>query len=208
MGIHDHTCCFSIRHVVFAFSRVKGASAVASTVQTHKFCCQHRSVPEISASRMSTVRQASTVAVRAAVRQPCRGRKCDGPRLREHAQRGASTTCRSSKSQEYTELMKDKMRWNQDAPYDYSFERGLYYHHILENELLCGSQPTCADDIRYLRDMEDVDTIISVCSHRMRLCTQLLCCRSLVVRSRKQLQTCRRLHSRANSLCFQIARCH
>lgn len=59
--------------------------------------------------------------------------------------------------------MKEKMRWDPDAPYDYRFERGLYYHHILDNELLCGSQPTTADDIRYLKEAENVDTIISVC---------------------------------------------
>ena len=58
--------------------------------------------------------------------------------------------------------MKEKMQWDPDSPYDYNFERGLYYHHILENKLLCGSQPTCADDIRYLKDVENVGTILSV----------------------------------------------
>lgn len=58
--------------------------------------------------------------------------------------------------------MKEKMQWDPDSPYDYKFERGLYYHHILEDKLLCGSQPTCADDIRYLKDAENVGTILSV----------------------------------------------
>lgn len=68
--------------------------------------------------------------------------------------------------------MKSKMKWDPDAPYDYRFERGLYYHHILENELLCGSQPTCAEDIRYLKEAENVDTIISVCFYSVAPWTQ------------------------------------
>lgn len=60
--------------------------------------------------------------------------------------------------------MKEKMKWDPNAPYDYNFERGLYYHHILDDKLLCGSQPTCADDIRYLKDVENVGTILSVCT--------------------------------------------
>lgn len=54
------------------------------------------------------------------------------------------------------------MQWDPDAPYSYQFDRGLYYHHILENELLCGSQPTSADDIQYLKQAENVDTILSL----------------------------------------------
>ena len=45
------------------------------------------------------------------------------------------------------------MQRDADSPYDYKFERGLYCHHILEYKLLCGSQPICVDDIRYLKDL-------------------------------------------------------
>lgn len=87
---------------------------------------------------------------------------CRWESRRRRARTGAAI-CRS-KSKKYTEVMKEKMQWDPDAPYDYVFERGLYYHHILDNELLCGSQPTTADDIHYLKEAENVDVIISVCS--------------------------------------------
>jgi hypothetical protein len=67
-----------------------------------------------------------------------------------------------SKSTKYNEIMKEKMQWDPNSPYEYRFERGLYYHHILDNELLCGSQPTCADDVKYLSEAENVNTIVSV----------------------------------------------
>jgi hypothetical protein len=65
------------------------------------------------------------------------------------------------------------MQWDKDAPYDYKFERGLYYHHILEGQLLCGSQPTSADDIRYLKNAENIGTILSArscCCDRTYTC--------------------------------------
>lgn len=118
---------------------------------------------------MPAVRHASAGPVPAV----CRSRRCDvGQLMRERTRaRRRATTCRS-KSADYNDVMKEKMRWDQDAPYDYRFERGLYYHHILENVLLCGSQPTSPDDIRYLKEVETVDTIISVCPcDSLNLCT-------------------------------------
>jgi hypothetical protein len=66
------------------------------------------------------------------------------------------------KSAEYTELMQEKMQWDPNAPYKYDFGRGLYYHHILDDELLCGSQPTGPNDIKYLAQAEKVKTVVSV----------------------------------------------
>lgn len=66
------------------------------------------------------------------------------------------------KGKQYNEVMQEKMQWT-NSPFEYDFERGLYYHHILADELLCGSQPTNVDDVRYLREAEEVDVIVSVC---------------------------------------------
>jgi hypothetical protein len=93
------------------------------------------------------------------------------PRLAKLRPRLAGARCCSTrglgvratgKSAQYNELMLEKMRWDPENPYEYNFDRGLYYHHILDGQLLCGSQPTSQDDIRYLKDVESVDVIISV----------------------------------------------
>lgn len=84
------------------------------------------------------------------------------------------------KSNRYNEIMKEKMQWDPQSPYEYHFERGLYYHHILENELLCGSQPTSGDDVRYLSQAENVNTIVSVRS--LNVCTDS--CKNIVISSR------------------------
>jgi hypothetical protein len=70
--------------------------------------------------------------------------------------------CQADKSAEYSKIMKQKMQWDPNAPYDYDFDRGLYYHHIIQDVLLCGSQLTCADDIQYLKEAEKVGTVLSV----------------------------------------------
>lgn len=112
---------------------------------------------------MLTTRHVNVVAAPGAGWRPCeRDRRSARVKLAERTRTGAAAVAIESKSAEYTEIMKEKMKWDQDAPYDYKFERGLYYHHILENKLLCGSQPTTADDIRYLKDVENVGTIISL----------------------------------------------
>lgn len=57
--------------------------------------------------------------------------------------------------------MKQQMGWGNLNPYEYHFERGLYYHEIDRN-VICGSQPTSAEDISYLREVENVTTIINL----------------------------------------------
>lgn len=61
----------------------------------------------------------------------------------------------------YNEEMAEKMKWG-DNPYAYDFERGLYYHRIHKDVLLCGSQPTSVGDIDYLRDAENIDVVVSL----------------------------------------------
>lgn len=65
------------------------------------------------------------------------------------------------KGKQYNQIMQEKMQWT-SSPFEYDFDRGLYYHHILSDQLLCGSQPTNADDISYLKEAEKVDVIVSV----------------------------------------------
>lgn len=92
--------------------------------------------------------------------QPCPGR---GTFVRWlHRAAAPTVQCRADKTAEYNKVMNEKMQWDPNAPFQYDFQRGLYYHHILRDELLCGSQPTSADDVQYLKEAEDVDVIISV----------------------------------------------
>jgi hypothetical protein len=69
--------------------------------------------------------------------------------------------------------MKAKMKWG-DNPYEYDFDRGLYYHEVWPG-LFCGSQPTCPDDVTYLKEHEKVDVILSV--RPCRFCLRLWACR-------------------------------
>jgi hypothetical protein len=73
-----------------------------------------------------------------------------------------NTRCQCDKSAKYNRVMQEKMKWDPNTPYEYDFGRGLYYHHILDDQLLCGSQPTNADDVHYLKNAEKVDVIVSV----------------------------------------------
>jgi len=52
------------------------------------------------------------------------------------------------------------MGWG-DRPYDYSYERGLYYHEIIPN-LFCGSQPRHKDDVQELHQDLGVTAILSL----------------------------------------------
>lgn len=66
---------------------------------------------------------------------------------------------RTSLSEKYNEDMQAAMGW--DNPYEYHFDRGLYYHEIVDN-LICGSQPRNSDDVQYLHDNERVTTILNL----------------------------------------------
>lgn len=65
-------------------------------------------------------------------------------------------------SSQYNQRMQEKMQWNPENPFEYNFDRGLYYHHMLSDWLLCGSQPTNAEDVQYLREAEGVKAVLSV----------------------------------------------
>jgi hypothetical protein len=80
----------------------------------------------------------------------------------------------TSKTDEYNKLMTERMKWA-DNPFEYDFQRGLYYHRVLEGKakLLCGTQATSREDISYLKQAEGVDVVISV---RFRLYPAMLAC--------------------------------
>ena len=53
-----------------------------------------------------------------------------------------------------------RMGWEGRNPYEYDFDRGVYFHEV-DHNLLCGSQPRHAADIELLRD-EGVTAIVNL----------------------------------------------
>lgn len=62
---------------------------------------------------------------------------------------------------EYNRMMHEKMGWDELDPFTYHPERGLYYHYI-ETDMLVGSQPQTAEDVKYLAEQEGVSVILSL----------------------------------------------
>ncbi|KAK9811671.1 hypothetical protein WJX72_008047 [[Myrmecia] bisecta] len=53
------------------------------------------------------------------------------------------------------------MGWEHASPYEYHYERGLYYHYIHPN-LICGSQPRNPQDIDQMKHHLGVDKILNL----------------------------------------------
>lgn len=64
-------------------------------------------------------------------------------------------------SQAYNEEMKKAMGWDDADPFQYHYDRGLYYHEVMPN-LLCGSQPRNIDDIVKLKNNIGATVIVNV----------------------------------------------
>lgn len=62
-------------------------------------------------------------------------------------------------SEAYNKQMAQQMAW--DNPYEYHYDRGLYYHEIVPN-LICGSQPRNTEDLSHLGQLENVNTILNL----------------------------------------------
>ena len=62
--------------------------------------------------------------------------------------------------------MKKAMGWKDADPYQYYYDRGLYYHEIIP-DLLCGSQPRNTEDIEELQKDVGATTIINVSAHEL-----------------------------------------
>lgn len=71
------------------------------------------------------------------------------------------TAAPSTRDAAYNQSMQLQMGWDTRDPYQYYFDRGLYFHEILPN-LICGSQPRNADDVRHLALVEKVDTVLNL----------------------------------------------
>lgn len=64
-------------------------------------------------------------------------------------------------SEAYNQEMKKAMGWDDADPYQYHYDRGLYYHEVMPN-LLCGSQPRNVEDIVKLKEDIGASVIINV----------------------------------------------
>lgn len=68
----------------------------------------------------------------------------------------------AEKNKGYNSQMNKMMGWeNGGNPFEYNFDRGLYYHEI-DRGLICGSQPRNAADVEFLHNEEGVTTIVSM----------------------------------------------
>ena len=83
----------------------------------------------------------------------------------------AQSATKSDQSDAYNEKMKKAMGWKDADPYQYHYDRGLYYHEIVP-DLLCGSQPRNVADAAELKEEVGVTTVINVGMHG---CCKLQC---------------------------------
>ena len=81
------------------------------------------------------------------------------------------TATKVDQSDAYNQQMKKAMGWKDADPYQYHYDRGLYYHEIVP-DLICGSQPRHAEDITELKEEVHASTIINVGMH----CSCCCCC--------------------------------
>lgn len=72
-----------------------------------------------------------------------------------------SSVSSATKDNEYNRVMQQQMGWGHLNPYEYHFDRGLYYHEVAPN-LICGTQPRNTSDVRTLREREGITTILNV----------------------------------------------
>ena len=73
----------------------------------------------------------------------------------------AQAATKVEQSDAYNDKMKKAMGWQDADPYQYYYDRGLYYHEIIP-DLLCGSQPRNVEDIIELKEEVGATTVINV----------------------------------------------
>eukprot|EP01023_Acetabularia_acetabulum_P066192 TRINITY_DN8899_c0_g1_i3.p1 TRINITY_DN8899_c0_g1~~TRINITY_DN8899_c0_g1_i3.p1 ORF type:complete len:274 (-),score=32.90 TRINITY_DN8899_c0_g1_i3:873-1694(-) len=78
--------------------------------------------------------------------------------VKTHANNGVMV---DERIQQYNEQMKQKMGWSDSNPYEYQFERGLYFHEVYHN-LLCGSQPRSPQEVQQLQTEAGVTAIMNL----------------------------------------------
>ncbi|GIL63069.1 hypothetical protein Vafri_17034 [Volvox africanus] len=67
----------------------------------------------------------------------------------------------NAKDDAYNRNMQRQMGWSHLNPYEYHFDRGLYYHEIVPN-LICGTQPRNPTDVDILAETEGVTHILNL----------------------------------------------
>ena len=85
--------------------------------------------------------------------------------LQKRSGRVSKPLCTSAskvdQSEEYNAKMKKAMGWKDADPYQYHYDRGLYWHEIIP-DLICGSQPRNTADMAELKNDVGATTIINV----------------------------------------------
>ncbi|KAG2486009.1 hypothetical protein HYH03_015322 [Edaphochlamys debaryana] len=66
-----------------------------------------------------------------------------------------------SKNEAYNRIMQRQMGWSHVNPYEYHYDRGLYYHEVLPN-LICGTQPRNVADVDELFEAERITHILNL----------------------------------------------
>lgn len=67
----------------------------------------------------------------------------------------------ANKTEEYNKAMQRQMGWDSANPYEYHYDRGLYYHEIIPG-LFCGSQPRNPEDINVMKEEVNPHTILNL----------------------------------------------
>lgn len=65
----------------------------------------------------------------------------------------------AKQSYEYTATMQKKMNW--DKPFEYHYDRGLYYHEVYPG-VFCGTQPRNPDEVSEIQQTLGITTIVNV----------------------------------------------
>lgn len=110
-------------------------------------------------SSEQSARSNSTVSVTAVFTRSAR--KCSSTQRASLHAVSMATTLDVDVITRQKELYNENMKNAMNNPYEYHPERGLYYHEVDDN-LLVGSQPQSAEDIRTLVEVEGITTIFNM----------------------------------------------
>lgn len=72
-----------------------------------------------------------------------------------------ATAAQPDKTEDYNRMMQQQMGWSDANPYEYHWDRGLYYHEVHPN-LMCGTQPRNPEEVEMLFQKAGVKTILNV----------------------------------------------
>lgn len=116
---------------------------------------------------MDLTRSVSTLVRATARKHRCLAVVAYGHLPNPSARLSQASNCKSLKatkvdqSEEYNKKMKQAMGWKDADPYQYYYDRGLYYHEIAP-DLICGSQPRNTEDMTELKEDIGATTVINL----------------------------------------------